>query len=148
MASWGQRIEVTPDPRPPKRIKATKAEWEQIREHFGDACCVATGLPYQHLHHIAFRRADSGDDVIENLAPLTNEAHERLHKRAPGWERVAAAIRQYVIVDNARRRYAEDKLGERFNSRYPALPNTDPQFLADFRAIYGDGLDEIEGIAV
>lgn len=133
MASWA---EATPDWKPAKRYVATKEEWEAIHKHFEFATCVATGQRYQHLHHIAFRRADSGDDVIENLCPLTNEAHERFHKRGPGWERIAAAIRQYVIENPARRRYAEEHLGERFGRRYPPLPNSDPQFWADLRRIW------------
>jgi hypothetical protein len=149
VASWvpsETTYEVLPDVKPEKRHKATRAEWEYIHQHFAGACCVACGMAYQHLHHIAFRKADSGDDVLENLAPMCLSCHERFHKRSQGWERVAAAIRQYVIVNNERRRYAEAALGERFNSRYPCLPNTDPQFRADFVAIYGQRESEaVEG---
>ena len=129
MASWAGQ-----DPKPAKRVKASKAEWGRILRHFKGSCCVATGLPYQHLHHIVFR-SESGDDILENLAPLTNEAHDRFHGRAPGWEQVAASIRQYVLVNNARRRYVTEKLGGKFGRRYPCLPNTDPQFASDFRVI-------------
>jgi hypothetical protein len=114
--------QVEPDEKPAKRIKATKAEWDKIRAHFEHACCVSTGLPYQHLHHICFRKADSGDDLIENLAPMTLAAHDRFHRRAPGWERDAAAIRVYVLTSRERCVYAIEKIGwDRFSQRYPLL---------------------------
>ncbi len=135
--SWGDNAprHIKSDPKPAKRHKASSSEWETIRRYFTASCCVSCGLPHQHLHHIAFR-SEGGGDVVENLAPMCLTCHERFHKRSDGWDRVAAAVRQYVMVDNHRRQYAENVLRERFNTRYPCLPNTDPQFQDDFRRIY------------
>lgn len=135
MASWGQR-NVTPDPRPPRRLKAVPAEWAVIGEHFADACCVACGEGRDvSLHHIT-PKSQGGDDVIQNLAPLcgdgTRGCHGKLEGHAPGWERVAAAVRVYVLTNRDRCTYAVSKVGwERFSKRYPLLD-----------------LDEVEGHGV
>jgi HNH endonuclease len=131
---WAPHGASQPDWKPQKRIRATKNEREALEKHFEHHPCVHCGMAHQHLHHIAFR-SEGGGDVVENLAPICFSCHDLFHKRAPGWEQVAVSIRQYVMVDNHRRHYAENILGERFNRRYPALPNLDPQFLEDFEAI-------------
>lgn len=131
--------QVTPDPRPEKRLRATQDGWAEIRAGFEHATCVHCGLAAQSLHHI-LPRSQGGGDVEVNLAPLcgtgTTGCHGLLEGHGPGWERVAAAVRQYVITDNARRRYQEEHADESFNRRYPPLPNTDRQFVEDFARIY------------
>jgi hypothetical protein len=151
VASWDARRAkedtnvCLPDPRPQRRHKASQSETAALKAHFAHATCVSCGLAYQHRHHIAFRKADSGDDIPVNIAPLCLQCHDLFHSRAPGWERVAAAIRQYVLVDNDRRRYAEEKLGEKFGRRYPPLPHS-PQVLEDFRVINESHISEaVEG---
>ncbi len=133
MASW-----AGPDPKPEPRVRASQGEWSGIHEFFAHAPCVHCGMAHRSLHHI-LPRSQGGDDVIVNLAPLcgsgTTGCHGLLEGHGAGWERVAASVRQYVMVDNDRRGYQEDKAGESFNRRYPPLPNTDPQFLADYRTI-------------
>lgn len=122
MASLAER-DVTPDPRPPRRYKATFEEWKQIREHFADSTCVSCGLAYQHLHHVAFKKADRGDDIVENLAPMCFSCHDRFHGRAPRWERIAAAIRTYVWSRQSRLNYVLGKMGrDKFDARYPMPP--------------------------
>lgn len=78
--------------------------------------------------------------MIPNLAPLcgdgTRGCHGLLESHGPGWERVAASVRQFVMVDPTRRNYQEERAGEAFYTRYPPLPNTDPRFEQDFRTIY------------
>jgi hypothetical protein len=69
----------------------------------------------------------------------------KLEGHETGWERVAASVRQYVMVDNERRRYQERKLGERFNKRYPPLANVDQQFLDDRAVLFARHAEEIEG---
>lgn len=144
IASWNSET-CTPDSRPAKRHKASKAEWEAIVAHFEFATCVSCGMRHESLHHI-LPRSQGGDDVIANLAPMcgdgTRGCHGLLESHAPGWERVAAAVRQYVITDVARRTY-QDEHAPGFSRRYPALPNTEPQFIEDFRTIYGG--DDVEG---
>ncbi len=146
MASWNRT-----DPKPVKRVKATPDGWRQIHAHFrGQPLMCAGGIGYRPedpshcLHHIAFKRADSGDDLVENLVPLRSDDHVRLHARSRGWKEVAAAIRQYVMADTDRRHYAEVKLGERLNRRYPPLENTDPQFLEDRARLFARHAGEIE----
>ncbi len=133
MASWNG-----PDPKPEKRHKASQADWDDIRLRFEHAACVHCGLPYQSLHHI-LPRSQGGDDFQVNLVPLcgsgTTGCHGLLETHGKGWERVAASVRQYVMTNNRRRNYQEDHAGESFNRRYPPLPSTDPQFLADYQTI-------------
>jgi hypothetical protein len=125
MASlWaGADRDVEPDWKPEKREKATRYGWAVIYAHFENACCVHCGLPnVKSLHHIAFRKADSGDDVIENLAPMCRPHHDLFHSRGPGWEKVAASLRVYVLTNRDRCVYMKSKLSwERFNKRYPLL---------------------------
>jgi hypothetical protein len=125
MASlWaGADRDVEPDWKPEKREKATRYGWAVIYAHFENACCVHCGLPnVKSLHHIAFRKADSGDDVIENLAPMCRPHHDLFHSRGPGWEQVAASLRVYVLTNRDRCVYMKSKLSwERFSNRYPLL---------------------------
>jgi hypothetical protein len=64
--------EVTPDPRPEKRIKATQADWLKLyAEKMGP--CRVCGVRLQDwamsLHHIVSKSL-GGSDVADNLAPL------------------------------------------------------------------------------
>ncbi len=74
-----------------------------------------------------------------NLAPLcgsgTTGCHGLLETHGTGWERVAASVRQYVMVSNERRGYQETHAGGSFTRRYPPLESADPQFLADRKTI-------------
>lgn len=116
MASWAA------DPKPVRRHKATPAEKRELDRAFEHACCVKCGIAYQHKHHIVFRGADSGDDVLENLAPMCNSCHDRFHGRAGGWERVSQAIRNYIYQDPGRLAYVLERLGQdRLDRRYPPL---------------------------
>jgi len=130
--------QVQPDTKPAKRVRASQAEWAEIHQHFEHACCVSCGLAYRSLHHI-LPRSQGGSDIIVNLAPLCGDGtmgcHGILESHAPGWERVAGAIRQFVIVDVARRRYQEDN-APGFNDRYPPLPHPEAeQIREDFETI-------------
>jgi hypothetical protein len=135
MASWGEAVgtpepqprlrQVEPDPRPSKRLRASQADWSDIHQEFAHACCVNCGLPYQSLHHVV-PRSQGGDDYKANLAPMcgdgTRGCHGILESHAPGWERVAAAVRVYVLTNRPRCVYVIGKLGwDRFNKRYPLL---------------------------
>ena len=138
------------DPKPERRVRASQSDWAGIHEQFEHHSCVHCGLPHQSLHHI-LPRSQGGDDIIDNLAPLcgdgTRGCHGILESHAPGWERVAASVRQYVIVSNDRRGYQEDHAGESFNRRYPPLANMDQQFLDDRAKIFESqfGIREVEG---
>ncbi len=129
MASWNRS-----DPKPAKRIRASQAEWSELHEAFASALCVHCAQGPIELHHV-LPRSQGGDDVRENLAPLCRTHHTMLEGHSSGWEPIAASVRQYVMVDNERRGYQEDRAGESFNRRYPPLPSTDPRFLADYQTI-------------
>jgi len=115
---------VSPDPKPERRHKASKKERERISLAMRYATCVGCGLPDRiHLHHVAFRGADGGDDILENICPLCLTCHDRFHARAARWELVAAAVRKYVMDRESRYRYVRKTMGqEKFDRRYPALP--------------------------
>src|SRR6185295_12837798 len=124
--------QVEPDPRPLKRHKASAAEWRWIHEHFRGRPVLGTDelynpdSPFHCLHHVCFKKADSGDDVIENLAPLLTADHDAFHGRATGWEKTAREIRVYVLTSRDRTRYMKSKMTwPRFNARYPLLNESD-----------------------
>jgi hypothetical protein len=157
MASWAPQEDfdggefaprqVTPDTKPARRIRASQAEWSDIHQHFQYACCVNCGLAYQSLHHI-LPRSQGGDDLVINLVPLcgdgTRGCHGLLESHAPGWERVAASVRQFVITDTRRRHYQEDH-APGFNTRYPPLASS-PELLDAFRTIHGVESQAVEGV--
>lgn len=76
---------VMADPKPEKRIKATKAEWEALRaEKLGP--CRLCGEPNTTLHHIV-PRSLRGSDVAANLVSLcgsgTTGHHGMVEARDP-----------------------------------------------------------------
>ena len=114
-----------PDPKPARRYRANQSETAALRNGFEHACCVNCGLRYESLHHIV-PRSQGGDDVAENMAPMcgdgTRGCHGILESHAPGWERIAASVRQYVLLNRGRCVYVISKIGwDRFNARYPLL---------------------------
>lgn len=65
-----------------RRIVASPKQWERIRQAKMGPCrvCSARG-DLVDLHHIVFR-ADGGDDLSPNLAPVCRPDHDALHRRA------------------------------------------------------------------
>lgn len=94
------------DPKPEKRYRATKQEWESIREAFSEDCCWVCGGEWTELHHI-LNRSHSGDDVVVNLAPVCQECHRRIEARDP---QARSLIRQALMPSNLA--YLRYKLGE------------------------------------
>lgn len=116
-----RREHVFVDPRPPKREKASRKGWEAIHAQFEYAVCTHCALRPIELHHVV-SRSQGGDDVVENLCPLCHVCHMKLEGHETGWERVAASVRQYVILSRPRCVYVIGKIGwDRFNARYPML---------------------------
>ena len=70
------------DPKPQKRYRATKAEWNDIREAFVDDRCWVCSEVWTELHHI-LNRSHSGDDLIANFSPVCAECHRRIETRDP-----------------------------------------------------------------
>jgi len=126
--------QVFADPRPAKRIRASKAEWTRIREQFAHECCVACGLPANHLHHVVFKKADRGDDVVANLVPICTSCHDRFHSHGIGWERIARHIRAYVMARHSRLDYVIGKMGEElWERRYPPPEGPDVGWANSYR---------------
>jgi len=70
------------DPKPTKRYRATKKEWEDIHAAFqGVGCLVCEEYPIE-LHHV-LPRSHSGDDVVVNLVPLCRVCHGLVEARDP-----------------------------------------------------------------
>lgn len=94
------------DPRPAKRYRAPKSEWEDIREAFSEERCWVCEEPWMELHHI-LNRSHSGDDVVVNLAPLCSECHRRVEARDP---LARSALRGALMPSNLA--YLSYRLGE------------------------------------
>jgi hypothetical protein len=88
--------ESYPRPKPPKRHKATRAEWERLRAEKLGPCRGCNTHLFLTLHHVV-PRSLRGGDVAENLIPLcgsgTDGCHGAIQTRTPGWEHVAARVR-------------------------------------------------------
>ena len=97
---------VVPDPKPTKRYRATKAEWNDIREAFVDDRCWVCSEVWTELHHI-LNRSHSGDDVVVNLAPVCQSCHLRIEARDP----VARSLIRHALMPS-NLGYLRYKLGE------------------------------------
>ncbi|MBA3565240.1 MAG: HNH endonuclease [Actinobacteria bacterium] len=96
-----------PDPKPSKRYRATKKEWEDIHAAFkGASCRICEEYPIE-LHHV-LPRSHSGDDVMVNLVPLCRVCHARVEARDP---LARAALRE--SLSEAHIAYLRFRLGER-----------------------------------
>lgn len=131
MASWDARRAkedtnvCLPDPKPRKRQKASQGDWEAIHAQFEHAVCTHCAMRPIELHHVV-PRSQGGDDVVANLVPLCHRHHTILEAHASGWERVAASVRPYVLLNRGRCVYVIGKIGwDRFNKRYPMLSEGD-----------------------
>lgn len=95
------------DPKPSKRYRATIDEWGRLREWFALDRCWVCGGPWQELHHI-LARVHSGDDQVENLAPVCRPCHAKIEGRD---DHARAALRGALMPTNLV--YLEGKLGGR-----------------------------------
>lgn len=75
----------SPDPKPSRRIVASKAEWEAIAQAKQGPCRICRRVESNgsvhstiELHHL-IRRSQGGDDVAENIVPLCGNCHRKLH---------------------------------------------------------------------
>jgi hypothetical protein len=74
---------VIPDSKPPKRYRASQAEWSAIHETFKDERCWVCNDIWTDLHHILPRGSQSGDDVVVNLAPVCRKCHALVEAHDP-----------------------------------------------------------------
>lgn len=96
------------DPRPQKRYRATKEQWEAIRAWFSEDRCWVCDEPWTELHHIV-NRSHAGDDIAENLAPLCSECHRLIEARDTS---ARSLLRHALLPSNYQ--YLFDKLGGTF----------------------------------
>lgn len=94
--------QVTPDPKPRKRIVATKQEWDAIAEAKQGPCRICRRVESNgsvhsriELHHLV-RRSQGGDDVAENIVPLCGECHTKLHAGNAGMLRLLPSEVAYL----------------------------------------------------
>lgn len=97
------------DPKPRKRYRASKKEWEDMHAAFRGSPCRICGEPFQSLHHI-FPRGKGGDDVIVNLAPLCGSGTTGCHGRIEARDAKAREALRANLTE-ANRWYLTYKLG-------------------------------------
>ena len=111
---------VKTDPKPRKRYRASKEEWADMHLAFrGSRCWVCKWRAFTELHHI-LSRAQRGDDVVINIAPLCSEDHRRITDNEPA---ALAALRSNLNPANLS--YLQDRLGDRWEAwldrKYPEM---------------------------
>ena len=111
--------EARPDPKPPKRYRAKKKDWEVMHRHFaGHGCWLCEARSWE-LHHI-IPRSQGGDDVTPNLFPVCAACHARLHAGDAG-----ARHRLRVMLAANHLSYIRFKKGEKWEGwldrRYPRM---------------------------
>lgn len=98
---------MRPDPKPLKRHKASRKEWETIRLVKGTGCRVCGHSRFE-LHHLIGRDL-GGDDVANNIVPLCSHHHRLVEER------------RELLGDrllDAEKRYVRTIKGARFLERY------------------------------
>lgn len=68
------------DAKPLKRHRASRTEWAGLHKVFVNERCWICNGRWSDLHHI-LSRAQGGDDVVANLAPLCRECHTAVEER-------------------------------------------------------------------
>lgn len=110
---------VRPDWKPERRQKATRRQWERLREGVNVRCAVC-GDPSQSAHHVV-RRSQGGDDVLANLVGLcghgTRGCHGLVERRKP---EALAAVRRALTVDQLA--YVLERKGQAWLDRAYPLP--------------------------
>jgi hypothetical protein len=94
------------DAKPQKRHRASKQEWQEIRDAFSEDRCWVCNERWAELHHI-LNRSHSGDDVVANLVPVCRNCHGLIEARDPV---ARSRIRQALMPSNLA--YLRLKLGE------------------------------------
>lgn len=128
MACWvdspapqGATGTVQPDPKPPKRHRASGAQQKRIAAAFEFAVCCHCSMRPVERHH-AVSRARGGSDVVENLIPVCRLHHQMFEDHAPGWEQVGASMRSYICSRSDRWAHVLGCLGEDlFDRTYPSV---------------------------
>lgn len=74
-----------PDPKPRRRIIATREQWQQIADEKMGPCRICRRVESNgsvqdriEFHHLV-RRSQGGDDVPDNIVPLCTMCHRQIH---------------------------------------------------------------------
>lgn len=71
---------MTAYPKPQKRVKASQAEWDRLREEKLDGCRICGTSHGLQLHHIV-PRSQGGGDVAPNLVCVCWVCHTHIENR-------------------------------------------------------------------
>lgn len=114
---------MPPDPRPPKRIKATRKQWELIDQAKRGRCRGCGGDARTTTNHHVVPRSLGGDDVHDNIIPLcghgTAGCHGSIETHPSGWERTANRVRRSLTSTELL--YVVEKKGWAWLDRYYPL---------------------------
>jgi hypothetical protein len=108
------------DPKPPRRVKATLAEWKQIRANKMsalDACRVCQSSGPLTLHHLVSKSL-GGDDLADNLVAVCGSGTTGCHGLIEAFDPWACSLLGQRLTD-AERAYVVARKGAYFlESRY------------------------------
>lgn len=107
-------LDTNPDPKPAKRIVATRSQWADLRfEKLG--MCRICDAPYTELHHLVSKSL-RGDDIAANLVPLCHACHVGVELHSPT---LCSLLRNKLRPEELR--YILDTKGADYlERRYPA----------------------------
>jgi hypothetical protein len=104
------------DPKPPRRVKATLAEWKRIRDEKLGPCRVCGSHPTT-LHHI-LSKSLGGDDIADNLVAVCGSGTTGCHGLIEAFDPWACSLLGQRLTD-AERAYVVARKGAYFlESRY------------------------------
>ena len=107
---------MPPDPKPTKRIKATRKDWQTMRWHkLTQGCRLCGTRDRVEFHHLVGRDL-GGDDVLDNLVPLCRLHHKLIEER---YSPACYALRDNLRVSELH--YVLEKKSSVFLDRYYPL---------------------------
>lgn len=107
------------DPKPPKRIKASKKTWEQWHDMLSISCCVVCGRRAQSFHHLS---RHPRDDVLENLVSVCGSGTTGCHGKIEARDRpTLASVR--MALTSAQRDYLVAKRSLAWLDRHYPVPS-------------------------
>jgi hypothetical protein len=119
MVSW--LPEAKPDPKPPKRHRATQAEWKRLRRRKLGPCRVCGTWSRISLHHLVGRDL-GGDDTEDNLVPLCGSGTTLCHGKVEHFIREACQTLRLTLTPRELAYVIGTKSEHWLERRYP-LPD-------------------------
>jgi hypothetical protein len=114
-------IEVKTDFKNAPRYDATSEEWDDLRAAKAAPSRISGEQHFIELHHLV-PRSQGGDDVADNLIPLTRDEHRVITDYNPGFRALRAAIRHSLT--KAEIAYVVGKKGKEWlDLNYPSVLN-------------------------